>query len=124
MIRAGFLNVLCLTRELNVDTVVRDGCSPKLAARSELRPDKGGSVQFREILMTHDTDKIDKAVLALFQLGLHDENRTWKTFDWEVMNRLYEKGLISNPVGKTKSVQLTERGLVESRRLFTDLFDG
>jgi len=72
--------------------------------------------------MTPDMDKIDKAVLALLQLGLHDENRTWKTFDWEVMNRLYSRGLISNPVGKTKSVTLTELGMVESRRLFSDLF--
>lgn len=72
--------------------------------------------------MTHDTDKIDKAVLALLQLGLHDESRTWKTFDWEAMNRLYEKGLISNPVGKAKSVELTDLGMVESRRLFADLF--
>ena len=73
--------------------------------------------------MTHDTDKIDKAVLALFQLGLHDENRTWKSFDWEVTNRLYEKGFISNPVGKAKSVELTDLGMVESRRLFTSLFE-
>ena len=73
--------------------------------------------------MTQDTDKVDKAVLALLQLGLHDENRSWKTFDWEVMNRLYEAGLISNPVGKAKSVQLTERGMAESQRLFRDLFE-
>ena len=73
--------------------------------------------------MTHDTDKIDKAVLALLQLGLHDENRTWKTFDWEAMNRLYEKGFILNPVGKVKSVALTDLGMVESRRLFTSLFE-
>ena len=73
--------------------------------------------------MTRDTDKIDKAVLALLQLGLHDENRTWKNFDWDAMNRLYEKGLISNPVGKTKSVELTDQGMFESRRLFTDLFE-
>ncbi|GJI92546.1 DUF6429 family protein [Duganella hordei] len=73
--------------------------------------------------MTRDTDKIDKAVLALLQLGLHDENHTWKTFDWDAMSRLYEKGLISNPVGKAKSVELTEQGMVESRRLFTDLFE-
>jgi len=72
--------------------------------------------------MNHDMDKIDKAVLALLQLGLHDENRTWKTFDWDVMERLYTNGLISNPVGKAKSVVLTERGMAESRRLFTDLF--
>jgi len=73
--------------------------------------------------MAYDTDKIDNAVLALLQLGLHDGNRTWKTYDWEVMNRLCEKGLILNPLGKAKSVQLTERGIVESRRLFADLFE-
>jgi len=82
----------------------------------------GSASQLAEILMTPDMDKIDMAVLALLQLGLHDENRTWKTFDWEVMNRLYAKGLISNPVGKTKSVALTELGMVESRRSFSDLF--
>ena len=72
--------------------------------------------------MTYDQDKIDNAVLALLQLGLHEESRTWKAFDWETMNRLYAKGLISNPVGKAKSVELTEQGMVESRRLFDDLF--
>ena len=72
--------------------------------------------------MTHDLDKIDNAVLALLQLGLHDEGRSWKTFDWDAMNRLYVKGLISNPVGKVKSVQLTEQGMLESRRLFADFF--
>ena len=73
--------------------------------------------------MSHDTDKIDKAVLALLQLGLHDGNSTWKTFDWEAMNRLYEKGLISNPVGKAKSVELTDRGMIESRRIFSEIFE-
>jgi Domain of unknown function (DUF6429) len=38
------------------------------------------------------------------------------------MNRLHEKGFISNPVGKAKSVLLTERGLEESERLFRKLF--
>jgi hypothetical protein len=46
----------------------------------------------------------------------------WKSFDWSVMNRLHEKGFISNPVGKAKSVRLTEEGLRESERLFTKLF--
>ena len=72
--------------------------------------------------MTLDYDKIDDAVLALLQLGLHDEVRTWKTFDWDAMNRLYEKGLISNPVGKAKAVVLTERGMAESKRLLVQLF--
>jgi hypothetical protein len=27
----------------------------------------------------------------------------WKSFDWNAMNRLHEKGFISNPVRKAKS---------------------
>ncbi len=38
------------------------------------------------------------------------------------MNRLHEKGLISDPVGKAKSVLFTEEGLSEARRLFGELF--
>ena len=38
------------------------------------------------------------------------------------MNRLYEQGFISNPVGKAKSVLLTDKGLQESERLFSKLF--
>jgi hypothetical protein len=72
--------------------------------------------------MDIDTNKIDEAVLALLHLTLHDGSRAWKGFDWEAMNRLHEKGFISNPVGKVKSVVLTERGLRESERLFHKLF--
>ena len=38
------------------------------------------------------------------------------------MNRLHEKGLIGNPVGKAKSVVFTQDGLKESERLFRKLF--
>ena len=72
--------------------------------------------------MEIDEDKVDKAVLALLQLTLHDECRAWKGMDFEVMNRLYEKGYILNPVSKQKSVVLTDRGLAESDKLFTELF--
>ena len=72
--------------------------------------------------MDIDTNKIDEAVLALLHLTLHDGSRAWKGFDWEAMNRLHEKGFISNPVGKAKSVVLTERGLRESERSFHKLF--
>ncbi|MGO9949728.1 MAG: DUF6429 family protein [Steroidobacteraceae bacterium] len=43
-------------------------------------------------------------------------------FDWEIMGRLHEKGYISDPVGKAKSVLFTEQGLRESERLFGALF--
>jgi hypothetical protein len=72
--------------------------------------------------MNIDTDRIDDAVLALLRLGLHDGCRVWKGFDWEVMNRLHEKGFISDPVGKTKSVVLTEDGDQRSEELFQELF--
>src|SRR5262245_32891404 len=67
--------------------------------------------------MTLDEEKIDEAVLALLYLGLHDGARAWKTFDWEAMNRLHEKGLILDPRGKAKSVVFTESGLDEAKRL-------
>jgi hypothetical protein len=69
-----------------------------------------------------DTDKIDDAVLALLYLTLHERMRAWKSYDWDAMNRLHEKGFISDPVGRAKSVLLTERGLKESERLFEQLF--
>jgi len=60
--------------------------------------------------------------MALLYLTLHDGSRAWKGFDWEAMNRLHEKGFISNPVSKAKSVVLSESGLAESERLFNKLF--
>ena len=72
--------------------------------------------------MEIDEEKIDDAVLALLYLTLHDGSRVWKSMDWEVMNRLYEKGLISSPVGKTKSVLFTEEGQQKSEELFKKLF--
>ncbi|HEV7487340.1 MAG TPA: DUF6429 family protein [Thermoanaerobaculia bacterium] len=72
--------------------------------------------------MKVDTEKIDRAVLALLYLGTHDEWRTWKSFDWDAMGRLHEKGYISDAVGKAKSVVFTEEGRAESKRLFEELF--
>ena len=72
--------------------------------------------------MNLDTDRIDDAVLAILRLGLHGDNRVWKSFDWDAMNRLYEKGYITNPVGKAKSVAFTERGLRDSERMLKALF--
>jgi len=67
-------------------------------------------------------DRIDEAVLALLYLGLHDRNRVWKSFDWDALARLYEKGYISNPIGRAKSVTFTEEGLRESKRLLQQTF--
>jgi hypothetical protein len=74
--------------------------------------------------MTHevDTDRIDDAVLALLWLGLHNSSRAWKSFDWDAMERLHRKGMISDPVGKAKSVLFTEEGRRQAERLFRELF--
>jgi hypothetical protein len=72
--------------------------------------------------MKLDTQKIDRAVLAFLYLGLHDGARTWKGFDWDAMDRLHQKGYISDPVGKAKSVLFTDEGLAESERLLDELF--
>ena len=72
--------------------------------------------------MDIDKDKIDDTILALLCLTLHDGNRAWKGFDWDALNRLHEKGMIFDPVGKVKSVALTDEGLRKSKRLFKELF--
>jgi Domain of unknown function (DUF6429) len=72
--------------------------------------------------MKLDPEKIDRAVLALLRLGLHEDIRAWKGFDWDAMNRLHERGFISDPVGKAKSVAFTDEGLRESERLLEELF--
>ncbi len=72
--------------------------------------------------MDIDRGRIDEAILALLFLGRHDEIRTWKSFDWAAMERLHAKGLISDPVGKAKSVAFTDEGLRQSEALFRKLF--
>ncbi|HEV2364687.1 MAG TPA: DUF6429 family protein [Caulobacteraceae bacterium] len=73
-------------------------------------------------VLAPDEDRIDDAVLGLLYLTLHDHVRAWKGHDWGAMDRLYKKGMIYDPVGKVKSVVLTEKGLRRSRELFGALF--
>ncbi len=69
-----------------------------------------------------DLEKIEASVLALLQLTLHDGDRAWKGYDFEVMHQLYEKGYIFDPQNKNKSVVLTEKGLARSKALFLELY--
>ena len=73
--------------------------------------------------MNYDDDKIDEYTLALLYLVTHERHeglgaRAWKGFDWETLNRLHEKGYISNPVGRAKSVGMTEEGFFKAKELF------
>ena len=72
--------------------------------------------------MDIDEDKIDRAVLALLWLTLHDGDRAWKGHDWDAMDRLFKKEFIYNPIGKAKSVVLSTEGMRESERLFNEMF--
>ena len=72
--------------------------------------------------MAVDDERIDEAMLALLWLTLHDERRAWKGFDWAALGRLHAKGLIADPVGRAKSVVLTDEGLRQSEALFRTLF--
>lgn len=75
--------------------------------------------------MDYNRAKVDELTLALMFLTSFSDGggtRSWKGYDWEVMNRLHEAGYISGPVGKAKSVRLTEEGEKRSRELFEKHF--
>lgn len=77
--------------------------------------------------MDYDTDRVDDATLALMALGICEREeglwaRSWKSFDWDSLDRLHKKGYIGNPKSKAKSVVLTEEGYQQSQLLFKRLF--
>jgi hypothetical protein len=77
--------------------------------------------------MKYDEEKVDETVLALLYLTSFTQSgitRAWKGQDWDVLNRLHEKGLISDPKSKAKSVMLSEDAAKESARLFHKYFAG
>ena len=76
--------------------------------------------------MKIDDNKIDDIVLALLQLTAHSDGygtRAWKSQSWEVMDRLHQKGWISDPKNKNKSVAFTEEGLMRSQFMFREFFE-
>ena len=72
--------------------------------------------------MRYDKDKVDEMVLALMRLVMHSEGdavRAWKGFDWDTLDRLHEKGFISDPKSKAKSVVLSSflvQGIIAGNR--------
>lgn len=68
-------------------------------------------------------EKIDEITLALLYLVTDTESkRAWKSFDWDTMDRLHKKGLISDPMNKNKSVFLSNEALQTSKLLFEKYF--
>jgi len=79
--------------------------------------------------MKPNLDKIDDAVLALLYLTSFTEGkdelaltRAWKGHDWDALDRLHKKGLISDPKKKAKSVVLSQEGRQLSEEVFRRLF--
>ena len=70
----------------------------------------------------YDREKVEETVLALLWLTLDGDRRAWKSHDWGVLDRLHERGYISDPKSKAKSVLLTEDGERRARELFAGLF--
>jgi len=64
----------------------------------------------------YDHEKVEEIVMAY--LTLHDTSRAWKGFDWETLDRLYEKGWRENPRGKALHNQLAcFSGISASQRI-------
>jgi hypothetical protein len=73
--------------------------------------------------MPLNINKIDDTALALLYLTLHDGRRAWKGFDWDVLGRLHDKGMIDDPISKVKSVVFTQEGLERAKALFEEMFE-
>lgn len=69
-----------------------------------------------------DFDRLADAALALMALTRHDGDRVWKQYPWDLTDRLYEQGYISDPKRKAKSVRLTDEGVERPERLLREWF--
>lgn len=72
--------------------------------------------------MEYDMKLVDDAVFALLAAYSSDDGNAWKGYDFEIMNRLHEQGLISNPVNRNKSIWLTKEGLERGREIAERIF--
>lgn len=69
-----------------------------------------------------DREKIIEGALAILSLSRHSDNRVWKSIDWDILDELYNRGWISNPATKAKSVLLTDDGLNFAENFLTKYF--
>jgi hypothetical protein len=75
--------------------------------------------------MEYDKAKVEEMVLSLLYLTMFEDKpgwRAWKSHDWEVLDRLYVQGYISDPESKAKSVVMTEEGAKRAKELFEKHF--
>ena len=79
--------------------------------------------------LRYDHEKAAEAVLALLYLNLWYDGkpplascRAWKSLPWDELNLLHEKGYISNPRSRARSVAFTPEGLKAAREAFMRWF--
>ena len=120
-----------LARDFELCDRLQDECK-RLGHTITIVDDGGKAVEYGSVsfirklaqrMKDYDEDKIDDAVLALLLLTMHDGNRVWKGHDWAAMERLHQRGYISDPKIKAKSVSVTEEGKAMAERLFRQLFE-
>lgn len=70
-----------------------------------------------------DEQKIDECVLALLQLTLHDGVRAWKGLDFQVMNRLFEKGIYSTRGATPNPLSLPRKDWRGRRNFLRNCFE-
>jgi hypothetical protein len=75
--------------------------------------------------MEYDRDKVNDMVLALLQLTSTTDRygtRAWKGLDAQTLDRLHQKGWISDPRAKSPTLELSIEGAKRSRELFARYF--
>ena len=75
--------------------------------------------------MEYTREKVDEMALGVLYLTMWTDKictRAWKNIDFEVMDRLHEKGYIADPKGKAKSVVVSEEGLEKAKQIFEKCF--
>ncbi len=70
-----------------------------------------------------NTAAINEAALALLFFNLQSTGVAWKSVPWPATDRLYERGLIGDPAGRARSVELTREGRDAAKRVFARLFE-
>jgi hypothetical protein len=76
--------------------------------------------------MSVDKNKIEEVTMALLWLTMFEDGiqtRAWKGLDWDVMHALHERGWISDPKSKAKSVVVLPEGKVAAQELFRKYFE-
>jgi hypothetical protein len=72
-----------------------------------------------------DREKLLEVGLAMLHLTEHGDEygaRAWKGLDWDLLDALHEKGWISDPKSKAKSVALSEEGVHLAEEYFEKYF--